>query len=428
MRVTHIVPGAGGTFYCPNCMRDCSLVHALRRHGHAITMVPMYLPVLIDTKGITEDVPVFFGGINVYLQQKIPFFRHTPRWLDKLFDAAWMLHQAAMREASTEAAGLGPLTLSMLQGADGNQKKELDRLIKWLVEHEKPEIIHISDSLLLGLAGELKRALGVPIVCTLQDEENWLDDINPPYDKQCWDEMSRHGQDVDMFISVSEWYAGEMCERMNIERERMSVVPLGIDLEDRPAAAMTFDPPVIGYLSKMTPSLGLGVLTEAFIELKQRPGLENLKLRATGGQHGHDMTFVQGLKRDLANHGIESDAEFLDDFDGTGRGAFLQSLSVLSVPAPRGEAFGMFIPEALAAGVPVVQPRVAAFPEVVEATGGGILYEPDGKNALADALEPLLRDPERARQLGQEGRAAVQAKFGIDRMAQDFAAIYEGLV
>ena len=322
MKVVHIVPGAGGTFYCPNCMRDCSLVHALRRQGHAITMVPMYLPVLIDTHGITEGVPVFFGGINVFLQQKFKLFRQTPRWLDKVFDTAWMLHQAAMREGSTEAAGLGPLTLSMLRGVDGNQKKELDRLIEWLVAHEKPDIIHISDSLLLGLAGELKRALKVPIVCTLQDEENWLDDIDPPYDKLCWEEMSKHGRDVDMFISVSEWYAGEMRERMGIERDRMRVVPLGIDLEDRQPSSMSFDPPVIGYLSKMAPSLGLGVLTEAFITLKKKPGLENLRLRATGGQHGVDVQFVRGLKRDLAKLGMDGDAEFLNDFDGTLPGMF----------------------------------------------------------------------------------------------------------
>ena len=88
----------------------------------------------------------------------------------------------------------------------------------------------------------------------------------------------------------------------------------------------------------------------------------------------------------------------------------------------------MFITEALAAGIPVVQPRVAAFPEVIEATGGGVLYDIDESGALAEALESLLLDPERARELGRRGYEAVHERFGIDRMAKDFVAVYEALV
>ena len=259
MKIVHIVPGAGGTFYCPNCLRDCALVRALRQLGHEVTMVPMYLPVLVDADGIAGDVPVFFGGVNVYLQQQFKLFRKTPRWLDKLFDSSWVLRQAAAREGSTEAAGLGPMTLSMLQGAAGNQKKELDRLIHWLTEHEKPDVVHISNSLLLGLAPELKRALNVPVVCTLQDEESWLDHIDEPYDRMCWEAMSAHANDVDGFIAVSHWYAKEMHDRMGIDNDKMRVVPLGIDLDGQEPASLSFDPPVIGYLSRMTESLGLGL-------------------------------------------------------------------------------------------------------------------------------------------------------------------------
>lgn len=391
-------------------------------------MVPMYLPVLIDTDGITGDVPVFFGGVNVFLQQEFKFFRKTPRWLDKLFDSRWMLRQVAAREGSTEAAGLGPMTLSMLQGADGHQKKELDRLIDWLKEYEKPDLVHISNSLLLGLVPEIKRALNVPVVCTLQDEESWLDHIDEPYDGMCWDAMSEHADDVDGFIAVSRWYADEMCKRMGIDGGKMRVVQLGIDLDERDPISLCFDPPVLGYLSKMTESLGLGLLTDAFVTLKKNPRLQNLKLRATGGQLGADVGFVRGLKNELAKHGIEQDAEFLEGFDAEHRSDFLRSLTVLSVPAPQGESFGMFITEALAEGVPVVQPRVAAFPEVVEATGGGVLYNADEPGALASALESLLLDPDRARDLGRRGHDAVFENFGIDKMAEGFAAVYEAMV
>jgi glycosyltransferase involved in cell wall biosynthesis len=187
---------------------------------------------------------------------------------------------------------------------------------------------------------------------------------------------------------------------------------------------MTFEPPVIGYLSKMTDSLGLGRLVDAFIHLKQHPRLKDLKLRATGGQVGSDVTYVKWLKQKLAKHGFEDDAEFMEDFDVDTRREFIQSLSVMSVPAPEGEAFGMFIIEANAAGVPVVQPDAGAYPEIVGATGGGIIFERESPEALAAALESLLLDADRARTLGAAGREAVVKKFSTERMANETIALY----
>lgn len=428
MKVIHIDPGAGGTFYCQNCMRDCALVHELRRQDQDIIMVPMYLPILIDNQEISRDVPVFFGGINVYLQQQFKIFQKTPRWLDKLFDSPWMLRQAAAREATTEASSLGPLTLSMLKGNDGNQKKELTRMIEWLVEHEKPDLIHISNALLLGLAGELKRALGVPIVCSLQDEQTWLVDMEGTYEQDCWDTMASHVEHVDAFIAVSEWYAEEVSRRIPIPEEKMHFVPLGIDLNDREAPPLSFDPPVLGYLSKMTESLGLGLLVDAFIKLKKNPKLSNLKLRVTGGQMGPDVAYVSSLKKRLAEAGVDADAEFLEGFEPEHRRDFLQTISILSVPSPRGESFGMFIAEGLAAGVPAVQPNTGGYSEVVNATGGGLIYDAEDPDGLLNALEELLLDPDRARAMGEQGRDAVIKDYGVARMAQDVIRVYETLV
>ena len=425
MKVTYLAPGTGGTFYCQNCMRDTALVRALRRHGHDLTMAPVYLPILIDDGEVTGDVPVFFGGVNVYLQQKMKLFRKTPRWLDKIFDASWMLRMAAQFEGSTEAAGLGPMTLSMLQGPQGRQRKELDRLLDWLVEHEKPDVVHISNSLLIGLAGELKRRLDVSVVCTLQDEENWLDEIDEPYDRMCWDAMSEKSADIDAFVAVSDWYGREMSSRMKLNGAQLHVVPLGIEPDPREPVSLDFEAPVIGYLSKMCESLGLGVLVDAFIELKRLPEFANLKLRATGGQHGPDTAFVKGLRRKLEDAGFGGDVEFLEGFDLAQRREFIRSLTLLSVPAKQGEAFGMYIIESLTEGVPVVQPRAGGYPEVVEATGGGVLYDPEDPKGLVDALRELLLDPERARKLGRDGREAVLRDFGVDRMAEGIARVYE---
>ncbi|MCF7849115.1 MAG: glycosyltransferase family 4 protein [Kiritimatiellales bacterium] len=424
MKVVHIVPGSGGTFYCQNCMRDSTLVQALRRQGFDVVMVPMYLPLFTDDNPLDDDTPVFFGGINVYLQQQFKIFRKTPRWLDRLFDSMWMLKKAAKMEGSTSATEMGPMTLSMLEGSDGNQRKEVERLVEWLAEHEKPDLVHISNALLIGLAGEIKKVLDVPVLCSLQDEDTWLNEIAPPFDRACWDAVSERVGDVDRFIAVSDWYADQMSKRLTIPRELIEMVHIGIDLDGFEPAAMDFDPPVIGYLSKMTKQLGLGTLVDAFIELKQRPGLENLKLKATGGQVGDDKHFIARLKKKLAKYGFEAAAEFIPDFSREQRIEFLRSLSVMSVPVEQGEAFGTYIIEALACGVPVVQPNAGAFPELIEATGGGITYDDD----LVEALSQLLLNPDRARELGRNGRAVVQERFSIETMSQKMMAIYNTLV
>ena len=427
MRIVHMVPGSGGTFYCQNCMRDAALVKALRARGHDVIMVPLYLPLFTDTADLATGAPVFFGGVNVYLQQRFGVFRKTPRWLDRLLDATWVLRRAARHEGSTSAAGLGPMTLSMLDGPKGNQQKELERLVDWMRDHERPDVIHISNALLLGLVGELKRTIEAPIVCSLQDEDTWIDAMKAPYDRLCWDAMADRASDVATFVAVSEWYAERMCERMGMGRDRITVVPLGIDLDGIEPAPLQFDPPVIGYLSRMSESQGFGLLVDAFIELKQNPRLSDLQLKATGGITGADKAFVAGLEKKLERHGMRADVEFLPDFEKSKRHDFLRSISVLSVPVVHGEAFGTFILESLAFGVPVVQPNAGAFPEIINDTGGGLVYDVDEKNGLVRALRELLLDPARATEFGQKGRAAVSARYGIDRMADDMLAVYQSL-
>jgi glycosyltransferase involved in cell wall biosynthesis len=427
LKIVHIVPGSGGTFYCQNCLRDSAMVQCLRGMGHDVMIVPLYLPLFTDAPQLTEDKPVFFGGINIYLQQKIPFFRWTPRWFDRLFDHPWLLRRAAKQEGSTSAAALGDMTLSMLQGRAGHQRKEIDRLITWMVEQERPDGVYLSNALLSGLAPPLKEALDVPIVCALQDEDTWLDAMGSPYDERCWAAMSENGRSIDSFAAVSAWYADKMQGRMSVPADRVTHIPLAIELTDEPPAPLDFNPPTIGFLSRLSEGQGLGLLVDAFLELKKRPGLEQLRLKATGGITPADESFLANLRTKLEQHGVAEDVEFLTDFERPARHAFLRSLSMLSVPALRGEAFGAFILEALQFGVPVVQPDAGAFREVVENTQGGVVYTPHTVGALADALADLLLNPEHARALGQRGRDIVLRDYGMQRMARDLLRLFAGL-
>ncbi len=429
MRIAHLVPGSGGTFYCQNCLRDYSLVRALRKLGHDVTMAPLYLPPFNDEAGLERGTPVFFGGINVYLRERFALFRKTPRWIDRLFDLPWMLKLAASREGSTNAAALGPMTLSMLEGRSGHQKKGFARLSEWLVHHETPDVIHISNALLLGLAPELKRALDVPIACSLQDEEPWVEAMKPPYNRLCWDAMAENARYVDQFVSPSAWYAGRMRKRLCLTPDRIRIVPLGIDLEGipEPGSAPSCPPMTLGFLSRISESLGFRALADSFVQLKQDLAFKPLRLRATGGCTEADSAFIESMRAMFRARGMDDSVEILPDFQKAQRNAFLQSLSVLSVPVPGGEAFGIELLEAMAHGVPVVQPNEGAYPEIIEATGGGILYDPAQPDGLTEALRTVLRDPEMARALGERGRTAVFERFGVDRAAADMFAVYESM-
>jgi glycosyltransferase involved in cell wall biosynthesis len=429
LKIVMIVPGSGGTFYCENCLRDTALIQALRRRGHDVVMIPMYLPFFTDEPGVAGASPVFFGGINVYLQEKCVLFRYAPAWLNRWLDAPWLLERLARRSGSTRAYGMGRMTLSMLQGMEGHHAAELERMVEWLVREGKPDVIQISTALLIGLARRLHERLGAPVVCLLQDEDTWLDALDEPFKELCWNAIRDRIKDVDGVVAVSQYYADFFAQKTGLPGGTLAVVYPGIDpagYADKVDRSPDISRPMtIGYLSKMTESLGLGVLVEAFMLLKAKPEFKDLRLHAMGGLvGGPDKAFVGRLKAALAAKGMLNDVEFRPELDRTSRIGFLRSLTVLSVPAPGGVAFGTFLLESMAAGVPVVQPKCGAFPEIIEATGGGICYTPQTPAGLAGALEQVLRDPDRAAELGQRGRSAVLARFTVEHMAEKMIKAY----
>jgi glycosyltransferase involved in cell wall biosynthesis len=312
----------------------------------------------------------------------------------------------------------------MLRGEDGNQAKELDRLAEWLVG-EKPDVVCLSNALFMGLARRIKQETGALVACTLQGEDGFLDALPEPDRTASWDTLTEREKDVDAFIAVSQYHADLMIRRAKLPPERVHVVYNGILLDGYGTAPTPPDPPALGYLARMHPAKGLETLVEAFILLCQRDRIKNLQLRVAGAQVGGDAAYVEKLREHLTAAGVSDRATFHPNIDRAEKIAFLQSLSVLSVPATYGESFGLYVIEALAAGVPVVQPRHAVFPELLAETGGGVLCEPDDPDSLADAVENLLADPQAARALGEEGRRNVFARFNVDEMARNVVRVFE---
>src|SRR3990172_4343879 len=439
MRIVQITPGSGGGFYCENCLRDIALVRAMRKLGHDVIMAPLYLPLQARPQGVSPsgvgksepvcNAPIFFGGVNVYLQQKLSLFRKTPRWIDRLFDSPGLLGWVAGKTGMTSARDLGMTTISMLRGEQGRQIKELDRLVEWLsAPDNKADVICLSNILLVGLARRIKEKLNTPLVCLLQDEHGFLDGLARPYSEQAWQIVAERAKDIDAFLAVSKYYGDFMQQRLGLDTDCVRVGYAGISLEGYGPRQSRPQKPTIGFLSQTCSEKGLDTLVEAFITLKKNEKLKTAKLRIAGGHDGGDKTFLKQIRRRLDSCDLSDDVEFLTDFDRDAKQAFLSSLSLLCVPEKQPVAYGLYVLEALAAGVPAVQPAIGVFPELLETTGGGLLYDPDDTGQPARSIERLLLDPDYAEELGRKGREVVQRKFDVEKTARETVRIYEEII
>lgn len=425
MRIIQITPGTGN-FHCGSCLRDVALVKVLRNRGHDVVLVPLYLP-LVTEDGSLPDTPIFFGGINVYLQHKFRIFRHTPRWLDQWLDRPGLLQRATRGDRMTSARELGELTLSMLRGSDGTQAKELSRLVSWLRTEPKPDVICLSNLLLAGMAKPLKDALGCSVVCTAHGEDGFIDSLPDPYRDQAWGILRDAAEHINLFIPVSTYYGGVVKDRAGVPSDRIRAIHNGVDLNGFSARDDLPDPPVIGYLARMCEAKGLATLVQAYIRLREQDRIPGVRLHVGGAMTGPDHAFVGNLREALQLAGCADGVTFSPNLSREEKIEFLRGLSVFSTPATYGESFGMYVVEAMACGVPVVQPDHAAFPELVQETGGGLLCAPDDPEALAEGLSALLLDPDTNRRLGDTGRRNVLERFGVARMADEVVAAYASL-
>jgi glycosyltransferase involved in cell wall biosynthesis len=414
MRLLQLTAGTG-SFHCGTCLRDAALVEALRALGHDALLAPLYLPLVLE--GGLDARPVHLGGINAYLAHalRLPLPRFLQDWLDSPRLLAW----AARRGEMTQARSLGALTVAMLRGEEGDQRREVAKLLGWLETLERPDAVLLSNALLLGLAPALRSALGVPVLCTLQGEAPFLEALPEPHRGAAWRLAAERAREVDGFLAVSRYTAELMGARLGLERERVQVVPNGLDARPYAPPASRAGAPALGFVARLCRDKGLHTLVEAFLLLKRRPEHARLRLLAAGATLAPDRAFLAELRARLRSAGLEESAELRSNVSFEEKLELLRRCSVFSVPAAYGESFGLYLLEAWAMALPVVQPAHAAFPELVADSQGGVLCAPDDPAALAEALHGLLADPERARRLGENGRRAVLERYSAERMARD---------
>jgi glycosyltransferase involved in cell wall biosynthesis len=423
MRILSITAGAAG-MYCGSCFRDNALAAELIARGHDVTLMPVYTPTLVDEPNVSRP-QVLFGGISIYLQQHASIFRRTPKFLDRLWDSPAVIRAFANRaSSSTDARVLGELTVSTLEGVDGPLRKEFDKLVDWIRDEPTPDVINIPNSLLIAMAAPLRQAVGRPVFCTLQGEELFLEGLIEPYRSKAYALIKRQAATVDRFIAVSEYCAEFMTGMLDVPRSRIDVVPLGINMDGYTHRTRGDDPFTVGYFARVAPEKGLRELAQAYVAFRGRAPQATARLEAAGYMSTAQDAYLREVRGILDRAGLAREFAYRGAVDRAGKLAFLDSLDLLSVPATYDEPKGMFLLEAMAAGVPVVQPRRGAFVEVVEKTGGGLLVKPDDTGSLADGIYTLWRDRSIARELGDRAFEGVRAHYTVAQSAARLLEVY----
>ena len=412
--------------YCGSCLRDNALAKALMDAGNDVLLIPTYTPTRTDEINVSLH-RVFLGGLNIYLQQRFAMFRKSPQFLDRMLDFRPLLKLLTRLGISVDPADLGSLTISMLRGTGGVLRKEVVRLARFLADEINPEIVNLPNSLLISLAPAIKAEMKVPVCCTLQGEDLFLEGLREPYRREALQIIRENAASVDAFIAVSHYGARSMADYLGIDRKRIHVVPLGINFEGFSArSGREPDPFAIGYLARITPEKGLHFLCEAYRILRAQ--IPSGRLQAAGYLAPEYKSYLSRVRTDLQSWGLSSEFQYHGEIDRLGKLNFLHGLSVLSVPEYYADPKGLFLLEAMAAGIPVVQPRRGAFTEIVEATGGGILVEPDNPEYLAHGLLELWKDPDKRMELGRRGYEGVRAHYSVGRMAASALAVYRSLM
>ena len=420
-KIIYLTAGAGGMF-CGSCMHDNALSRALAEHGWDIQLVPTYTPIRTDEENVSID-RVMFGGVNVYLQQKIPLLRYLPAFLDRFLDSPWLIRKVTSKAMETNATMLGKLAHSMLLGEQGNQRKQVRQLCDWLLT-VNPKLVIFSNILIGGCIELLKQKSNIPVLVTLQGDDVFLDNLEEPYKTKCIDRIKKIAEQVDGFIVQSNFFRDHMAEYFSIPQNKFYVTPLGINTADFESFQRTHQlrqpgqRHTIGYLARLAPEKGLHHLVDAFLELKSRPNTDHIHLKIAGWLGPEHQAYAERQFERLTTAGHKDHFEYLGAIERDAKLAFLRDIDIFSVPTKFLEPKGLYVLESLAAGVPVVVHRHGAFPELVGESTGGTLVPYENPKLLADAILRLLEDHELRNEMGVAGQRYVFEKRNSKKMAE----------
>ena len=420
MKILFIVPGSGDSFYCGNCFRDNLQANALRKAGHDVVIMPLYLPVQYPS--FQADTPLFFPATTFYTAEKLFKRGNMPRWVSRLLGSKSMLRFASSFSGTTSAAGLEDITLSMILGTGGAFTQQVNPMLDWIENHERPDIIHLSTTLLVGVALAIKSRMYIPIICSLQDEEVWIDSMRAKFVTKAWQGIADNLKFVDKFVTASEFYKNTITARLP-QIKKIEVIYPGVNVAKYSAKEYP-DAPVIGFFNRMNRENGLDILAKAFVKLKKEDKIKNLKLKISGGYTSHDKRCLKEVKNILKPY--MDDVDLCDAYDPERHADFYRQISIICVPLTFDEGVGLYLCEAFAAGRPAVEPATGSFPEIVG--DAGIVYSPNSSDALAEAIEKMFADKALYKRCSEKALELSKNRYNDEVMAKNLILSYERFI
>ncbi len=423
MKIAYIVPGTGDSFYCANCHRDKMFVSVMKNNpGTSVTAIPLYLLPNKTNFGDLFESKVFFGAISLFFKERVPFARKMPRFVERMLDSPPMLRFAARQAGSTTPVGLEKTTIDMITGNASFLEKETDKLLSYLSEYGQPDVIHLSNALLTGLAAHIRNRTDIPVVCSLQNEDDWINEMREPYRSEAWQRIGESRKNIVRFISSSEYYRKLVSDKTGLPADLIEVINPVTPAEFSVTPRAEGEPPSVGFFSRLSVANGLDKMIEAWLMLGDRvPGVQ---LHLCGGSTASDTRFIRSQMKIVARAGRSHDLHLHDGFSGTSKEKFFRSIDLLSVPVRKPDAWGQYLIESIGAGVPVVQPATGAFPEIISMTGGGVIYSEDTPQQLAIEMGKLLADRALRITMGEKGAETLRKITGGGVMQERVRNLY----
>jgi glycosyltransferase involved in cell wall biosynthesis len=416
MKILFIIPGSGDSFYCGNCFRDSLQAAALRQAGHEVVVMPLYLP--LTDRAFNADTPLFFPATTFYVASSLFRNRRIPKWIERILRSKSALKLASSLAGSTSAEGMENMTLSMIYGDDSVFHEQVGSLIDWIENHEQPDIIHFSSSLLTGIAKAIKQRIRIPIVCSLQDEEVWIDSLKVKFSEIAWKGILENIPYIDKFITTSEFYRKTALSKIPQFKDIEVIYP-GVATEQYASGSYP-EHPVIGFFYHINRINGVEILVDAFVKLKSKNTIPNLKLKIGGGYTSHDKKFIRLIRKKLAPYA--ADVEIKEGYRLEDHTRFYSEISVICVPVTFEEGVGLYLCEAFAAGRPAVEPATGSFEEIV--ADAGVIYSPNNSDSLADALEKLLTDQTLCQTCQQNALHLSKNRYNSYILAEQLVGLY----
>jgi glycosyltransferase involved in cell wall biosynthesis len=301
----------------------------------------------------------------------------------------------------------------MIAKLDPQAIRPIREYLESIVREFQPDVIHLNVCVGWGaLAFLLFRSLfPMPIVSTIHSSFFWDGKSIPLIEK--------FFSAVDQICCVSNSILQEMETRLPSFKDRYRVIHNGLSMPTIAPSPLPFSPPTLLLLGRLRPEKGFDTALKSFSLLRESGLDAKLLIAGEGGQ----LSLLETLVCEL---GLTDCAEFVGKVAGEEIPSLINRATLVVVPS-HFEAFGLVALEAMQMARPVIASRVGGLSELISDGETGLLIPPRDPVTLYSTMRDLLTQPEKAIQMGVQGRKRA-AEFTLDQNMMQYEQLYANLV